>query len=314
MTVAILAAGFACRETDFGPDASPENGVLNIRFEAQTGSARIYSFPVQEKDSMNRIELSLRPDADFRRVVLRSVTVSMDAVSSLKPGDAVDMTRVASFTVTAANGLVRTYHILPPEPFDVSRQGPALTISGVTRSHGEWLCLGQNKTADTYGGMSPVGFFRCFASNGVRVDSNLDGAAGLLHPAQAFDGDDYFIFYPNGLYEFSYGKNRNSSAVADTLASGSPLPVDYRRYLLKQSRGYWSIVDSYRQNNPANTGTGLSLTDGTTGVEYLFNMVSITATNVLLRSWPGTGASPRISYNFPLAGADADWQNTWIAD
>lgn len=93
-----------------------ERSLLNIQFENQVGTATIENID----ETTGSVELSINVDAapDLSNIKLKKIEVSYQAVSSLKPGEALNFendSRSASFTVTSTTGESREYTITVSE-------------------------------------------------------------------------------------------------------------------------------------------------------------------------------------------------------
>lgn len=300
-----------CQETEFGPQESPENGVTKITFVGQTVDCVVSMVPALENEKKNTITVSLVPGTNFSAVEVKSITVSSGATTGLKAGDKLDLNQEYVFSVTAANGLVRNFNILPPKKFNSAEQGPQLTSADFygntkTMSLGQWLCYGQNRTFDIDPNTGDtVGFFRCdVAQFAPFVSVNKSETNSLT--TYAGDRDDYFIFKSNGTYEFSYGKDALSSSLTGN--------ATYRGYLVKSGKGYWQIGEgkNFLVADRKPTDQGLYLTDGATGEKYFFGFVNIaTGGYITIQGWPLNDSSLRIAYKFgPLY---EDW-NQWLVN
>jgi hypothetical protein len=309
--LATLLIFCSCQETEFGPEKSPENGVINIAFIGQTVACVINTVPALETQERNTIEVTLAPGTDYSAVRIVTLEISGGATTELNVGDELDMNAEYSFTVTAENGWVRTYTILPPKKFSVKEQGPLLTStnaggSAITLTLGEWLCMGQNRLVDVNAAGDTIGFFRCHAHGYAPFVSVNKSASNSLSEFEG-DRDDYLIFRSNGTYEFSYGKDGLSSSLTgnDT----------YKDYLMKQCKGYWQIGEglNFLVANREPKNQGLYLTDAETGNVHFFGYVNVADGVINIQGWPLSNSSLRIAYKFATSAADADWQQ-WLVN
>lgn len=311
----------ACQETEFGPKQSPENGVTELSFFSQSVPCEIAMVPAEETAEKNTVKVFLLPGTDYSDVEVESIEVSAGAVSSLKKGDRLDMNRENEFTVTAADGRVRTFVILKPQKFN-HRQGAVITqtIKGekLSMTVGEWLVLGQNCKWDVdEATQDTVGFYRCVNSSAPVVGGQFVNPIYLRSTAD--DRDDYFIFRSDGTYEFSAGKDRKSSSIASEYEQ-------YRQYLCPVGKGYWSVVSSKNfdgSNNGTNAGShnhfaktdnwGILLTDAITGETFLFGYLYVHLNFIRLQRWPLQSQNLVCQYTFMYSEADADWKQ-WLVE
>lgn len=302
----------ACQKTDFGPSISPENGILNMGFVGQTANSTVITLvPALEKDQRNTIEISLIPGTDYKNVMLDKLVLSSGAVADIKEGDVFDLTKEQTFSVTAPNGVVRQFVILPPEKFN-HKQGDLITArlhdgTEATLTLGEWLCLGQNKKADINERGDTLGFFRNVT--GSPYVSDRYATTHYLRPAE-YDKDDYFIISSDGTYQFSYGKNGRSSSTEVE----NPAYEPFKKYLLTESRGFWRIIYAANYVEGKWFTRGLELTDGVTGNVFLFNYIDVAKRDdpaqdlITFNAWYNTDNYRRPRYIFKISEADTDWE------
>ena len=317
-----LLGTVACQETEFGPKQSPENGVTELSFSSQSVPCEISMVPAEETAEKNTVKVFLLPGTDYSDVEVESIEVSAGAVSSLKKGDRLDMNRENEFTVTAADGRVRTFVILKPQKFN-HRQGAVITqtIKGekLSMTVGEWLVLGQNCKWDVdEATQDTVGFYRCVNSSAPVVGGQFVNPIYLRSTAD--DRDDYFIFRSDGTYEFSAGKDRKSSSIASEYEQ-------YRQYLCPVGKGYWSVVSSKNfdgsnnssinpdtQNHFAKTDDwGVQLTDAATGETFVIGYVYVRSNYIRFQTWPKQSQALVSQYTFNFKQADENWKQ-WLAE
>lgn len=212
--------------------------------------------------------------------------------------------------------------VTAPEHFN-HRQGAVITqnIKGkpLSLTVGEWLVLGQNGqwdvdpvTRDT------VGFFRCSDNSTPIVGGQFVNPIYLRSTKS--DRDDYFIFRSDGTYEFSAGKDGQSSSLSTKYA-------DYRPCLVPVSKGYWKIVPSKNfdgsnnssinpdtQNHFAKTDDwGVELTDAATGETFVIGYVYVRSNYIRFQTWPKQSQALVSQYTFNFKQADENWKQ-WLAE
>lgn len=308
---AIILLGMlsACQDDDYTLDETYNNGLLSMKFEGQLGESVITVVPVLETQLQNTVSLALKAGTDYSNVKLNALEISKGASASIKVGDMIDLSKEQSFTITSANGSIREFAIIPPEKFDVAKQGEQLTLNingqNMTMSIGEWLCFGQNRTWDIDAKGNKVGFYRAGSGSATAPVVDNNGKVTYLSGGTAYgDDDDYLIFNSNGMYEFSYGKDGMSSTLENSSKAGSS---DYTQYLVKQSRGYWTIVPGRFKDEEK--PEGVLLVDEKTGETFKFDYINFKTKveNIPFFCYPNSAKyDPRVRYQYVVADADTD--------